>query len=319
MSLPFIKSGQTITLSVADEGKQRTDHYLQKQFPIYSRSFFQRAIEDGLVFVNKQKIKKPGYALKQGDIIEVQFPAAREVDVAALTHDNLGIEVVYMHDHFIIINKPAGLLVHQIHAKHTEITVADWIKHKFADIGHVGCVDRPGIIHRLDKYTSGLMIIARTNYGYKQLGKLFHDRAIQKTYAAIVQHHPPQEGIIDLAIGRHQTHRTKMVATARAMPEDASGTFRHAVTHYHVLQYLNDATLVKVRLETGRTHQIRVHFAAIGFPLVGDILYGQKSPLIARQALHAWELKFVFDQKEYAFTSQLPNDMQECITSLQGG
>jgi RluA family pseudouridine synthase len=222
-----------------------------------------------------------------------------------------------MHDHFIIINKPAGLLVHQLHAKHTEITLADWIMHQFANIGHVGCVDRPGIIHRLDKYTSGLMIIARTNYGYKQLGQLFHDRAIKKTYAAIVQHHPPQQGTIDLAIGRHQTHRTKMVATAQPMPEDTSGTFRHAVTHYQVLQYHNDATLVKVQLETGRTHQIRVHFAAIGFPLVGDILYGQKSPLIARQALHAWELAFVFDGQEYHFTSQLPEDMQECIKTLK--
>lgn len=319
MSSFFIKSGQKVVLYVTDQNKQRIDHFLHNQFSTYSRSFFQRIIADGLVLVNQQLVKKPGYVIKVGDVIELQFPAEREVDRSKLIHDDLGIEIMYMHDHFIIINKPAGLLVHQIHAKHSEVTLADWIVHKFAQIGHVGCIDRPGIIHRLDKYTSGLMIIARTNYGYKQLGKLFHDRAIQKTYAAIVQHHPPQQGTIDLAIGRHQMHRTKMVATAQAMPEDASGTFRHAVTHYHVLEYLDDATLVKVQLETGRTHQIRVHFAAIGFPLVGDILYGQKSLLIARQALHAWELAFVFDGKEYMFTSQLPDDMQRCIEQLKGG
>jgi 23S rRNA pseudouridine1911/1915/1917 synthase len=201
------------------------------------------------------------------------------------------------------------------------ITVADWILHNHHELSNVGAVDRPGIIHRLDKETSGLLIIARTNYGHNALGALFRNRKINKTYKAIVAGHPPKDGTITLAIGRNPTNRLKM-ATFNEDLIDHTGKIgctkvRHATTDYKVLEYFDDASLIEVKPTTGRTHQIRVHMAALGHPIIGDQLYGKTSPFINRQALHAEQLSFIFDDTHYSFTDEFPHDFQQLINNLR--
>jgi 23S rRNA pseudouridine1911/1915/1917 synthase len=242
------------------------------------------------------------------------FPHKRNITTEMVTAADIPVKTLYTHPHFIIIEKPAGLLVHPTTSTSNEISLSDWLKHHIEDIEHVGSVDRPGIIHRLDKLTSGLMVIPRTNYAYQQFGTLFRDRTIDKTYYALVKGHPAQEGTVKLLIGRDPVVRNKM--TTYACTETAKTKARHAVTHYVVEHYFEDAALVRVYLETGRTHQIRVHFAAIGHPIIGDIVYGSSSPLINRQALHAAELTFKFDDTDFSFKSELPADMQTLISRL---
>ena len=215
----------------------------------------------------------------------------------------------------MIIEKPAGLLTHPTGSKSSEISLSDWLQHHIKDIEHIGSVDRPGIIHRLDKLTSGLIIVPRTNYAYMQFGTIFRDRTIEKTYYAIVTGHPPKQGTINLVIGRDAIVRNKMT-TYRS--EDVAKTkSRHAITHYIVEQYFENASLLRVTLETGRTHQIRVHCAAIGHPIIGDTVYGTKSHLIARQALHAAELAFTFDTELFTFKSPLPEDITKLLSNLK--
>lgn len=311
MSQTLIKQNQELTLTATNEQKQRLDQFLSQQLPMYSRSFFKRAIENGAIQVNQQMVTKTGYQVKAGDIVTITIQETQQGQETINTAD-LGIEIIHEHPHFLIINKPAGLLVHPIHSKCTEVTLADWIKQNIENISRVGYIDRPGIIHRLDKYTSGLMIIARTSYAYAQFSKLFYDRDIEKIYYAIVKHHPPTQGTINLPIGRHPIQRTKMTTACAT----GTTTFRHAVTHYAVEQYFQDAALLRISLETGRTHQIRVHLAAIGHPIVGDIVYGTKSSDMPRPALHAHQLQFIFDKQQYTFQAPLPEDIESYLKLL---
>ncbi len=323
MTQPFIKHGEQLALSVDQhEPKQRIDQFLHSQFPMYSRSFFQRAIDDNYVKVNDQIITKGGHIIKPGDQIEVTFPPKRNITQQMVEAAELPVNILFEHPHFIIINKPAGLLVHPTTSTCTAITLADWIAHTLENIKDIGYVDRPGIIHRLDKLTSGLMVIPRTHYGYGQFGSLFRDRKIKKTYYALVKGHPPKKGTIDLFIGRHPIERTKMATFQSKAHYPSSGTLRHAITHYEVEQYYEDAAhedtaLVKIHLETGRTHQIRVHFAAIGHPVIGDSMYGTTAPHMKRQALHAQGLDFTFDNQSFSFESDLPEDMKTYIAKLK--
>ena len=318
MTQLFIKHGEQLTLSVArEEPKQRIDLFLHNQFPMYSRSFFQRAIDDSYVKVDDQIITKAGHIIKPGNRIEVTFPPKRNITDQMVEAAKLPITILFEHPHFIIINKPADLLVHPTTSTCTAITLADWIAHTLENIKDIGYVDRPGIIHRLDKLTSGLMVIPRTHYGYGQFGTLFKDRKIKKIYYALVKGHPSKEGTIDLFIGRHPIERNKMAAFKSKAHYPSSGKLRHAITHYKVEQYYEDAALVKIQLETGRTHQIRVHFAAIGHPVIGDSMYGTTSPHMKRQALHAQGLHFTFDNEQFSFESEIPEDMKIYIAKLK--
>jgi len=311
MTRTLIKQGEQLTITVPDDIKQRIDHFLLTQFPMYSRSFFQRTVEQGQITINNKLVTKAGHLVKEGDFITILVPEASSNNEVINTAD-LGVQILYEHPHFLIINKPAGLLVHPIHGRPEEVTLTDWIKQNIENISRVGYIDRPGIIHRLDKHTSGLMIIARTSYGYAQFSKLFFNRTIEKIYYAIARNHPSQSGTIDFPIGRHPTQRTKM--TTFSSPTTTKT--RHAVTHYKVAQYFKDAALLRITLETGRTHQIRVHLAAIGHPIIGDVVYGTISADMPRPALHASELRFIFDGKEYTFKAELPLDMQAYIKTL---
>ncbi len=299
----------------------RIDRYIADFFPDYSRSYFQKIIAAGGISINNIPTKKASNLVYATNTVTIIFPSQRIVESHDIIDRTMGIRIIAETDHFIAIHKPATLLVHAPSNASNAITVVDWIRHNYGDITSVGTADRPGIIHRLDRETSGILLITKTNYAHNIIGSLFRERNISKTYKAIVAGHPPKEGTITLAIGRNPINRLKM---AHFDPEliDSTGKIgntkvRHAKTDYKVLEYFDDATLIEVKPTTGRTHQIRVHMTAIGHPIIGDQLYGKKSPLIDRQALHAQSLSFIFDQKEYTFVDELPDDFQQLINQLR--
>ena len=298
-----------------DGEKIRIDRYLSDQFPLYSRSFFKKIIEEGFVSVNDTIINKQSTPVAGDDTIVVRFPPERHIESEDIRARNLSVDIVYEHDHFFIISKPAGLIVHPPHTKSKAVTLVDWLLLRYKELERVGYVDRPGIVHRLDKETSGLMIIPRTNIAHKLFSDQFKDRTIKKTYLAVVQGHPERIGTITFPIGRHPQHKTKMYA----FPEHDSpysrtnAQKRTALTHYKVKEYFNDSSLVEVYPVTGRTHQIRVQFAALGHSLIGDPVYGTKSKKIKRHALHAHRLTFNFMGEAYSLSSNPPADMQILI------
>jgi len=312
----LIPAGSVFELTVQpQEAQTRLDKYIADQFPFYSRSFFQSLIEDGGVQLNNTVTTKGGIKLKVGDRLQISFPKEAAIDPQQLREFDLGIKVIYQNDHFMVLEKPASIVVHRAPGMDaTVMTLVDWILEHYHEVAHVGYADRPGIVHRLDKDTSGLIIITRTNHAHAVFTHLFKERALQKTYYAVVQGHPPKEGVIDLPIGRHPNRKICM----KAFEQPPAGyKVRYATTEYAVEAYYPHASLVRVHPLTGRTHQIRVHLAAIGHPIIGDALYGESSKYIKRHALHATELSFVFDDKKHQFQSSLPADMQSLITQLQ--
>ncbi|HRN78295.1 MAG TPA: RluA family pseudouridine synthase [Candidatus Dependentiae bacterium] len=317
----LVAPNSTFTFHVPEsDEKTRLDRFIADQFPYYSRSYFQHLIKHGHVSVNGKIIDKYSLLVSAPDTIIIQFPAERTLSAQELAADTLSVDIIFEHEHFLIVNKPSGLIVHAPNLTSTEPTLVDWIKHNYKDVANIGAVDRPGIVHRLDKDTSGLLIIPRTNYAHAYFGSLFRERDIHKTYYAIVEGHPHREGTIDLAIGRDPVHRKKMKTFKIADPylEQKHGIkIRNALSHYKVLEYFPNHSLVEVKPVTGRTHQIRVHMAAISHPLVGDHLYGTASSLFDRHALHAGGLSFSFDGKDFEFKSDMPQDMQELITTLR--
>lgn len=305
----------------ADSPANRIDRYITELFTHYSRSYFQRIIDDGGITINGIIAKKPSAPINPHDTVTIKFPAERTVEATTLANHTLGISIIAATEHFMIIHKPANLLVHAPSKNSTAITVADWILHNHKELAAIGVVDRPGIIHRLDKETSGLLIITRTNYAHNTIGSLFRNRKINKTYKAVVAGRPEKEGTITLAIGRDPINPIRM-ATFNEHYVNETGKVgnikvRHAKTDYKVLEYFDDAALIELKPTTGRTHQIRVHMTALGHPIIGDQLYGKKSSLIDRQALHAEQLSFTFDDTLHSFINEVPDDFQQLINSLR--
>jgi 23S rRNA pseudouridine1911/1915/1917 synthase len=304
-----------------DSAPCRIDRYITTLFPDYSRTYFQHIIDGGGITINNSPVKKPSIVVHPTNIVTIQFPAQQTAPLNTILDKTTGVSVIAATEHFMIIHKPAHLLVHAPSSTSSAISLTDWIRHHHNDISTIGLSDRPGIIHRLDKETSGIMIITRTNYAHNIIGGLFRNRKIQKTYKAIVAGHPPKEGVINLAIGRDPINHIKMKTFEDEFinSEGKVGGIktRHAKTEYKVLESFKDTSLIEVKPTTGRTHQIRVHMKAIGHPIIGDQLYGKKSPLIDRQALHAESLSFTFEDNSYSFTDELPDDFQQLITHLK--
>lgn len=310
----LIKQGSKFLLAATSEHHgQRIDKFITTHFSQYSRSFLQKLFSQKQIIINQSKSAKPSYNLKDGDSISISFPEQKKAPEKSIPN-NIGVKIIAKEKDFLIINKPAGLVVHPPNNTCQDITLSDWLVKTYDEVAHIGAVDRPGIVHRLDKETSGLMIIPRTNHAHSTMTDMFKNRKIHKTYLAIVKGHPSQEGSIDFLIGRHPTIRNKMHHFTQLTKHPSS---KEALSHYKVLKYYKEFSLVEVKPVTGRTHQIRVHFAALGFPLLADSVYGNNSKLLKRHALHAHKLEFEFDGKSYAFDSPLDQELQTLLNKTK--
>ena len=292
--------GQKISFTAYEEGS-RLDSYATSRCPQLSRSHVQRLIEDGLVTVNG-RASKSGYKMQSGDRIEVEIPLPQPI---APQPEDIPLSIVYEDDDMLVIDKPAGLTVHPAPG-HSEHTLVNAILAHCPALSINGSI-RPGIVHRLDKDTSGLMMIAKNDAAQRDLSNQIKSRSVLKQYTVLVHGHlSPEEGVIEAPIGRDPSARKRMAIVA-------SG--RAARTRYSVLKYFKGYTLLEVTLETGRTHQIRVHMSATGFPVVGDAVYGKASNIVARQFVHASRLGFNLPSngKRVEFTAPLPGDLEEAV------
>lgn len=303
--------GYSIKVDCTQTG-QRIDIFLSEKFPMFSRTLIKKLLNNQQVLINKFTKAKPSYILKEDDVItllSIPMPVTR---AAKEIPDNLDVTIVAQHNDFLIINKPAGLVVHPPQETYAGIALTDWLVKEFPHIIYAGQKERPGIVHRLDRNTSGIMIVALTDQAHTTFSRMFKNREIQKTYIALVMGHPEQTGSIDYVISRHPVHKNMMHATPGI---SESGQARDALTNYKVLQYFDTYSMVEVKPKTGRTHQIRVHFKALGHALLGDPVYGLKSKKLPYHALHAQSLEFVYQGIAYSFTTPLDTKLQEIINS----
>lgn len=301
---------EEIVLKITEENNgERIDKYLSTVIEGKTRSFIQGLIADKAVTVNG-KIIKSNYKLKSNDEIVIILPEPIELDVKA---ENIDLNIVYEDSDVIVINKPKNMVVHPAPGNYTG-TLVNGLLYHCKDLSGINGVIRPGIVHRIDKDTTGILVIAKNDEAHNSLAKQFKDHSIKREYYALVEGRFSKEsGTIDKPLGRNKKDRLKM-----DIVEDG----RRAVTHYEVLeQYDKGVSLIKCTLETGRTHQIRVHMASIGHPLVGDQTYGYKKQKfkIEGQALHAKTLGFIHPTTgEYIeFTSDLPEYFEELIKKLR--
>ncbi|MCX7796216.1 MAG: RluA family pseudouridine synthase [bacterium] len=283
----------------------RLDIILRELFPDLSREKIKDIIESGKVSVDGKIITKPSFKVKTDSVIKVE-----EIDIHKdmLQPYDISVNIVYEDESIIVVDKPAGLVVHPAPSVKTPTLVNALIgKTNLALVNSV----RPGVVHRLDKDTSGLMVLAKTFQSYNNLVKQIQDGKVIKEYIAVV-HGKLKSGTIRAPIGRSPSDRTKM----KVLPAG-----RMAVTHYEVIEIIGEYSILRVRIETGRTHQIRVHLAYIGHPIVGDTIYGieEKEKLIYRQALHSSRLSFLhpITQERLEFSSPLPKDIEDLIEKLR--
>ncbi len=275
----------------------RLDQFLANKLPSLSRSFIQKIVKSGKVSVNGKACPKVAKQLAHEDIVSVEMPEIKKTYSEA---EDIPLDIVFEDDQLIVINKPAGLVVHPAHGNRTGTLVNALLSH-CKDLSGIGGEERPGIVHRLDKETSGLMVVAKTDAAHRNLSAQFKDRKVAKKYLALVHGTIKNDtGTIDVPIGRSQSDRKKM-AVIKADPENMKAhnlrkprrsKARHAVTHYKVVKRQAGRTLLEIKLETGRTHQIRVHMAYMGHPIVGDKVYGQKKDKSPFMALHSYALGF---------------------------
>ena len=280
---------------------ERLDKYITEQCQI-SRSYAQKLIEEGQVTVNGHAARA-SHKLNAGDKVIASIPPPTSI---SLSPEAIPLKVVYEDKDVIVIDKPAGLLVHPA-AGQKSGTLVNAILARCPDLGEIKGSIRPGIVHRLDKDTSGLMMVAKNEAAHASLSRQIKQRSIKKTYIALVLGQlTPECGAIEAPIGRHPKDRKRMAVVERG---------REAKTEYRVIKYLDDCTLLEVMPETGRTHQIRVHLSAIGHPVFGDHIYGKRSPILGRQFLHAHKLGFSLPSTgEFVeFISDLPQELQEVL------
>jgi len=289
---------------IANEAGERLDRYLGQRLEL-SRTHIQKLIADGFVTVNGQ-IAKAGLKLNIGDRLRVVLPPPPP---SPLTPEAMPLDIIYEDDDLLVIDKPAGLTVHPAPG-HTAHTLVNAILARFPRLAALGDSLRPGIVHRLDRDTSGVMVVAKNSSAQAKLTEQFRARSVAKAYLVLVKGHlTPENGVIEAPIGRDPRDRKKMAVVAKG---------REARTEYRVKKYIGDYTLLEVFPETGRTHQIRVHFAAIGYPVVGDKVYGVRSPFLSRQFVHAARLGFKLPSsgKYMEFKSELPPDLAQALRDI---
>ena len=296
-----------IKVDEQDEGL-RIDKYLSNIFKDKSRSFIQGLIEKEKVKVNSKSLKS-NYKLKKADEIEIMIP---EPEILSVEAENIPIDIVYEDEDVIVVNKAQGMVVHPAPGNYNG-TLVNALLYHCKDLSSINGVIRPGIVHRIDKDTSGILVIAKNDDAHNKLSEQLKDHSMKREYYALIEGRlKNNDGTIDKPLGRCKKDRLKI-----GIIEDG----KRAVTHYEVVERYNGYTLVKCVLETGRTHQIRVHMASIGFPLVGDPLYGFKRQKfkLEGQVLHARTLGFIHPRTgEYMeFTSELPQYFCDLINKLK--
>lgn len=301
-------AAKTKNYKVEAEVGQRIDKALVDILSDVSRNHIQKLIDEGFVYVNNEAIKT-SYRLQKGDVINI---VAREEKPSDLKPEFIPLDIVYEDDDILIINKPRGLVVHP-GAGNKDLTLANALMFYTKNLSSINGEFRPGIVHRIDKDTSGLLAVAKNDYAHNDLAAQLKNRTMSRVYVALVHgviHE--EEGKIIAPLGRDKKNRLKMAVDLHDGKE--------AVTHFKVLKRYQSSTLVECRLETGRTHQIRVHFEYIKHPLVGDLLYGRKNDSIYQggQLLHAKELKLVHPRTKEAktFSCDIPTYFKEIIAVL---
>jgi 23S rRNA pseudouridine1911/1915/1917 synthase len=307
---------ELITVEVS-KPSERLDTWLRGIFPAVSRGTIQRLIEQGHITVNGQPAK-PTHHPRIGEQIRVHWPDARPAEAQP---EDIPLEILFEDKDLLVLNKPAGIVVHPGVGNEEHTLVNALLHHCAGELSGIGGVARPGIVHRLDKDTSGCLVVAKNDAAHTALAEQFAGRTLEKIYHAIVCGEVPRaEGDIRAAIGRHSSHRKRMAVT------DGSG--REAWTGYRVLERLRHATLMEALLHTGRTHQIRVHFQHIGHPVAGDSTYGKRPNLrlaeltgysAPRQMLHAHKISFTHPRKKKKlnFEAPWPEDFCAAMKALK--
>ncbi len=267
---------ETLSFEVQEEGL-RLDQFLARVYPDFSRSYYQTLIEEGYVYVDGQAVKKPSKRLKVGQLVELFVPEPEPLDVLP---ENIPIEIIYEDDHLLVLKKPCGLVVHPSPG-YTSGTLVNALLYHVKNLSSLGGVQRPGIVHRLDKNTMGLMVVAKTDTAHRILSEHFKERRVEKLYKAIVKGIPERDYyLISVPIGRHPVDRKKFTISQEG---------KHAKSEVWVLERFSKQgiSLLKVKIHTGRTHQIRVHLSSMGFPILGDLTYGFKRSSVNKEILQA--------------------------------
>lgn len=301
---------ETINIEVSESDRdKRLDVFLSEKVEGYSRTYLKKLIEDGLVMVCR-KTKKANYKLSIDDEVLITLPDPVSLEVKA---ENIDIEVIYEDKDLIIVNKPQGMVVHPAHGNYSG-TLVNGLLNRCDGLSGINGVLRPGIVHRIDKDTSGVIVVAKTNEAHMDLSNQLKEHSINRKYIALVEGRLKQDrGTVDAPIGRDPKDRKKMAVVSK--------NSKNAVTHYKVLELFESNTLIEASLETGRTHQIRVHMAYLGHPVVGDTVYGYKRQKVYQkgQLLHAGLLGFIHPRtKEYMeFTAPLPEYFKKILDILK--
>lgn len=298
-----------LTVSNNDNAFLRIDKYLAQELNEYSREFIMRLIDDKKITVNG-KVIKPSYRVKEGDNIVLEIEEAKELDEVA---QNIPLDIVYEDEDIIVINKPRDLVVHPSNG-HEDGTLVNALLHHCTNLSGINGVKRPGIVHRIDKDTTGLLVVAKNDYAHEFLSNQLADHTLHREYIALVKGVIKEDdGKIIAPIGRDKYNRQKMAVDVK--------NGKPAVTHFHVIKRYNQYTLISCVLETGRTHQIRVHMNYIDYPIEGDPVYGPRSHLLfdKGQLLHAHKLILIHPRtkKKMEFEAPLPDDFKKVLDNLE--
>ena len=299
---------EKINIVVEENANWRLDKIVAKKMPEFSRTMIQEMINHGLVLVN-QKMEKPSYKIKIGDQIEIIVVDNTDLD---LEPENIPLNIVYEDNDIIVVDKPSGMIVHPspgiVHG-----TLVNALLYHCDDLSGINGVNRPGIVHRIDKETSGLLVVAKNDHAHRMLSQQLRNHDMTRSYIALVHGLiPHQHGKVDAPIGRDSKDRQKMAVTMH--------NSKRAVTNFTVLRRYRSMSLIECRLETGRTHQIRVHMSYIGYPVYGDPKYGwRKDDQTYGQFLHAKKLGFIHPttNKYMEFESELPEYFKQKLIQLQ--
>ena len=298
-------------LKITEENSEkRIDRFLSENFSEYSRSFFQKLIKENRVLVNQAEIKS-NYKLNKNDMVEITIPDPEVLDVDP---ENIPLDILYEDEDVIVVNKPKGMVVHPSAGHYTNTLVNALLYHCKDQLSGINGMMRPGIVHRIDQNTTGSLVVCKNDFSHNYLAEQLKEHSITRKYRAIVHGILKEdEGMIDQPIGRHPIDRKKMAINHK--------NGKHAVTHYRVLERFQNFTYIECQLETGRTHQIRVHMSSIHHPILGDDVYGpSKCPYhLQGQTLHAMVIGFVHPRtgKYLEITAPLPVYFEELLCKLR--